>query len=40
MVNFDTGVLDNKSRIDLFFGLRLGWVFPIYKRIADKSYIN
>ncbi len=39
-MNFDTGLNDNKSRIDLFFGLRIGWVFPIYKRSADKIYIN
>ena len=40
VINFDTGLSDDKSRIDLFTGFRIGWVFPIYKRIADKSYIN
>jgi hypothetical protein len=39
-MNFDTGLKDDKSRMDMLFGFRLGWVFPIYKRIADKSYIN
>ncbi len=39
-MNFDTGLNDNKSRLDLFFGLRIGWVIPIYKRSADKIYIN
>ena len=39
-MNFDTGEKDNKSRLDILYGFRLGWVFPIYKRIADKSYIN
>lgn len=39
-MNFDTGTSDNKSRTDLLFGIRIGWVFPIYKRIADQIYIN
>lgn len=39
-LNFDTGIKDDKSRLDLLFGIRLGWVFPIYKRASDKSYIN
>ncbi len=38
--NFDTGIQDTKSRTDLLFGIRLGWVFPIYKRMSDKTYIN
>ena len=37
-VNFDTGTSDHSSRTDLLSGIRLGWVFPIYKRVADKSY--
>jgi hypothetical protein len=39
-INFDTGLKDDKSRMDLLFGLRIGWVFPMYKRVADKNYIN
>jgi hypothetical protein len=39
-MNFDTGKKDDMSRLDLFFGLRIGWVFPLYKRSADKLYIN
>lgn len=39
-MNFDTGQKDDLARLDMLFGFRLGWVFPIYKRIADKSYIN
>jgi len=39
-INFDTGLKDDKSRLDLLFGVRIGWVFPIYKRAADKMYIN
>jgi hypothetical protein len=40
MLNFDSGTRDDKARTDLFFGIRLGWVFPLYKRVADKIYIN
>lgn len=25
---------------DLFVGIRVGWVLPVYKRMADKFYIN
>lgn len=38
--NFDTGMHDNKKRTDILVGIKAGWVFPIYKRIADKYYIN
>ncbi len=37
-VNFDTGLSDHSSRVDLLSGVRLGWVIPIYKRVADKTY--
>lgn len=39
-MNFDTGLKDNKQRLDLLFGIHVGWMFPIYKRVADKYYIN
>ena len=39
-LNFDTGLKDDKSRIDLLFGIRIGWIFPIYKRAAENLYIN
>ncbi len=38
-INFDTGLKDDKSRLDLLFGIRIGWVFPLYKRSADKFYM-
>lgn len=38
--NFDTGLHDSTKRTDIMIGVRFGWVFPIYKRIADKYYIN
>ena len=40
VLNFDTGQSDTNSRIDLLTGFRIGWVFPIYKQIADKIYFN
>lgn len=38
--NFDTGLHDDKKRTDVLIGFRFGWVFPLYKRVADKYYIN
>jgi hypothetical protein len=37
-VNFDTGLSEHESRTDLLSGIRVGWVFPLYKRVADKTY--
>ena len=39
-INFDTGLRDDASRFDQLYGIRLGWVFPIYKRMAEKIYYN
>jgi hypothetical protein len=39
-IDFDTGVKNDASRLDLLFGIRICWVFPIYKRVADKIYID
>ena len=39
-MNFDTGLKDNKARTDMLYGIRIGWVFPLYKRSADKTYFN
>jgi hypothetical protein len=38
--NFDTGTNDPDLHTDLLFGIRVGWVFPLYKRMADKTYLN
>jgi hypothetical protein len=37
-MNFDTGLKDETQRLDLLFGIHVGWMFPIYKRVADKYY--
>lgn len=38
--NFDTGLKDDRNRTDILIGFKAGWVFPLYKRMADKYYIN
>ena len=38
--NFDTGLKDDKQRTDILVGLKVGWLFPLYKRVADKYYID
>lgn len=30
-INFDTGLSDNKKRLDLLYGLKLMWQMPLYK---------
>lgn len=36
--NFDTMSKDDKDRIDLLFGIRAGWMLPIYKKAPQKYY--
>ena len=38
--NFDTGLKDETKRFDLMIGIHIGWVFPLYKRVADQIYFN
>jgi hypothetical protein len=38
--NFDTGLKDDKKRTDILIGIKVGWLFPLYKRVADKYYID
>lgn len=35
--NFDTMEQDTSERLDLLFGIRVGWIIPIYKR-APKDF--
>lgn len=37
--NFDTGVVDTKQRLDLFFGLKLGWRLLVYPAAPADFYI-
>lgn len=36
--NFDTQTSENNTRIDLLFGLRLGWILPIYLHNDSRFY--
>lgn len=38
--NFDTMTRDDKSRIDLLFGVRVAWIVPFYKRMPHEFYYN
>ena len=31
---------DKNSYLDLFFGIKVGWMLPIYRRAPDKYYYN
>jgi hypothetical protein len=37
-LNFDTMQKDNTKRIDLLYGITLGWMLPIYKRAPNAYY--
>ncbi len=36
--NFDTMSRDDKTRLDLLFGIRAGWMLPVYKKAPQKYY--
>lgn len=36
--NYDTGLPDTGSRLDMLTGLRLGWILPLYKRKPNEYY--
>lgn len=38
--NFDTMEQDTKQRLDIYFGPRVGFVLPLYKRMPDEFYYN
>lgn len=35
---FDLMKKDDGSKLDLYFGIKLGWMIPIYKRAPEKYY--
>jgi hypothetical protein len=38
-VNFDTMMPDKTtSRLDLLFGIKVGWIIPLFKRLPEKYY--
>jgi hypothetical protein len=38
--NFDTMSSDTKSRVDMLYGIKAGWILPLYKRTANEFYFN
>jgi hypothetical protein len=38
--DFATMMKDDKSRVDLLYGVKVGWFFPIYKHVTTAYYIN
>ena len=39
-LNFDTQRAGTEKRLDLLFGLKGGWILPIYKRMGKKYFTN
>lgn len=38
--NFDTMLKDETKRLDLLFGIKAGWMLPIYKKAPNKFYYH
>ncbi|MFH2144135.1 MAG: hypothetical protein ABIJ97_17040 [Bacteroidota bacterium] len=38
--NFDTMEKDDEQRLDMLGGLKISWLIPLYKRMADGYYYN
>jgi hypothetical protein len=38
--NFDTKQKDDSQKYDCFIGIKIGWIFPLYKRSPEKFYYN
>ncbi len=39
-LNYDTGLPDTQKRVDMLFGLRFGWILPLYKKTPNEFYYN
>jgi hypothetical protein len=39
-INYDTGLSDNASRLDVLLGLRMGWILPLYSRTPKNYFYN
>lgn len=39
-LNYDTGLPDTQKRLDMLFGLRFGWIVPLYKKTPNEFYYN
>jgi hypothetical protein len=38
--NFDLGGPDNTQKIDLYYGVKVAWMIPIYRRTPKEIYFN
>ncbi len=38
--NFDTRAKDSTPKLDLFFGFKIGWVIPLYRRAPEAYFYN
>ncbi len=38
--NFDTRAKDDSQKLDLFFGIKIGWVIPLYRQAPQDYYYN
>lgn len=38
--NFDERRSDTESRLDLLYGIRVGWIVPLYKKVAREYYFD
>ncbi len=38
--NYDQMKKDNQLRTDLLFGIRIGWILPLYKKAPKEFYTN
>ncbi|MEM6270846.1 MAG: hypothetical protein AAF998_15500 [Bacteroidota bacterium] len=36
--NYDTGPVNRSTRLDLLYGVKAGWTFPIYQAAPDDEY--
>ncbi len=39
-LNYDSALPDNKKRMDRLYGLRFGWILPLYKKKPNEFYYN
>ncbi len=39
-LNYDTGLTDTKQRLDLLYGLKFGWILPLYKKRPKEFYTD
>jgi len=39
-LNYDTGLPDTQKRFDMLYGLRIGWILPLYKKTPNEYYYD